>query len=153
MTKSTLVQQYEERNSDRAVEHEGRLAAAPLFRLPAREPLAADHHEAAEPEREAQAQPGEGHALGGVERVRPGTVHPQQECRTSQAQRRGEVFGGDDQRHEQDLAELDDIHSGGPATTRPFTITVRANGPLATRSAASSALAISKSARAPGRMP
>src|SRR5687768_5229292 len=97
MSESGSVQQDEERNADGAVEHERRFAPAPLFRLPAREPLAADHHEAAEPECEAEAQPGERHALRGMELTGAGAVQRNEDRSTDQAQHRGAGLGGDDE--------------------------------------------------------
>src|SRR5882672_6185987 len=96
MSESSLVQQGEERDPDRAVEHEGRLPPAPLFRLPAREPLAADHHEAAEPERETEAEPGESDALCGVELRRPGAEGAGEDRRAGEAEQSGDAFDGDD---------------------------------------------------------
>src|SRR5258706_7728248 len=86
MSESGLVQQGDEGDADRAVEHEGRFAPAPLLGLPAGEPLAADHHEAAEPECEAQTEPGEGDALGGVELGRAAAVGPGEDDRAREAE-------------------------------------------------------------------
>src|SRR5258706_4133989 len=207
MSESGLVQQDDEGDADSAVEHEGRFASAPLLGLPAGEPLAADHHEAAEPERETQAEPGEGHAFGGMELRCAAAIGPGEDHCTREAEQRGRTLDGDDQpegnavhegrndgpalqpgvgehavhaeqvlhqpkialrvtqvvpgheqrkradqRHEQNLAKLDDVHKV-PATTRPFTRTVRASAPPATRSAASSASVISRSARLPSARP
>src|SRR5712692_5041786 len=97
MSKSGLVQQGKEGDADGAVEHESRLAPVPFLRLPAGEPLAADHHEAAEPQGEAQPEPGERDALRGMEFGRARAKAAGENRRAGEAQERGDSFDRNDQ--------------------------------------------------------
>ena len=87
-------QQHGER---RHVEAERRVLPVPDLRLPHREPFAAHHHEAGEPEQECHRHADDGEPLRAVECRRIGAEVAQQRHGAGDQQRAGQAFRRDDQ--------------------------------------------------------